>query len=100
MAYIDREKLRKAFKKSEMKEKDMALFLVEMQPIADGVEVKYGEWLKTDRGIRVNANTGQPMRVYHCECSCCGWHTGHQGIEFNYCPNCGAKMDGGTNNET
>ena len=61
---------------------------------ADVVEVKHGEWVKTDRGIRTNVNTGQPMRVYYCDCSCCGWHTGHQGIEFKYCPNCGVKMDG------
>lgn len=69
------------------------------QPTADVVEVKHGEWIKTDRGIRTNVNTGQPMRVYYCDCSCCGWHTGHQGIEFKYCPNCGAKMDGGNKND-
>ena len=63
-------------------------------PTADVVEVKHGEWIKTDRGIRKSVNTGQSMRVYACDCSCCGYHTGNQGTEFNYCPRCGAKMDG------
>ncbi len=54
-------------------------------PAADVVEVKHGYWSKTDRGIRTDLNTGKPMRVYACDCSCCGWHTGNQGIDFKYC---------------
>ncbi len=75
------------------------LDLLDNAPTADVVEVKFGKWIKTDRGIRVNANTGQPMRVYYCECSCCGWHTGNQGVEFKYCPQCGTKMDGKEDNK-
>ena len=52
-----------------------------------------GKWEMTYNGMRKNANTGLMMTVYHCKCSVCGWETGNQGTRFNYCPNCGAKMD-------
>lgn len=42
--YLEREKLREAFKKSKMKNKNVALFITEMQPIADVAEVTHGEW--------------------------------------------------------
>ena len=33
------------------------------------------------------------------ECSCCGWD-GQEWIKFyNFCPNCGAKMNGGNDND-
>jgi rubrerythrin len=68
---------------------------INAQPTADVEEVRHGQWIKTYRGVRKNENTGQPMRVYACDCSCCGWHTGNQGADFKRCPMCGAKMDGG-----
>lgn len=48
-------------------------------PAADVVEVRHGRWLESNNG---------PMQ----KCSVCG-ATGWDG--FYYCPNCGAKMDGG-----
>ena len=69
------------------------------QPTADVVEVKHGEWKRNERNI-------PKMREFHEKgialsmseksifytCSCCGsWGT----LTQNYCPNCGAKMDGG-----
>ena len=56
----------------------------------DGI---HGKWAKTYNGMRKNVNTGLMMKVYLCKCSVCGWKTGNQGTRFNYCPNCGAKMD-------
>ena len=47
----------------------------------------------TYKGMRKNVNTGLMISVYNCKCSVCGWETGNQGTRFNYCPNCGAKMD-------
>ena len=64
-------------------------------PTVDAVEVVHGRWLKTENGIRKNINTGEMVMAYMHDCSVCGWHTGNQGRNFNYCPNCGAKMDGG-----
>ena len=59
-------------------------------PAADVVEVVHGEW--------------KPCSHYDsdthmiCECSVCGdtvWVYYNSEREWNYCPNCGAKMDGG-----
>lgn len=64
--------------------------LVERQPDADVVEVRHGEWIDKPSG-----------RYCHMAswCSVCGNKSGIGGIESNrhkpYCPNCGAKMDGG-----
>jgi rubrerythrin len=55
-------------------------------PTADVVEVKHGRWEK--RTFIVFDN--EIKDSYHCtECNTT-WDT-----ETNYCPNCGAKMDGG-----
>lgn len=56
----------------------------------DGI---HGKWEMTYNGMMKNVNTGFMMTVYHCKCSVCGWETGNQGTRFNYCPNCGEKMD-------
>lgn len=55
------------------------------QPTIDAEPVKHGEWVSS----RFNATYGE----YEEQCSCCkGWS-----LEYDkpYCPNCGAKMDGG-----
>ena len=60
---------------------------LEQVPSADVVEVKHGKWIKaTDDGVWSYADA-------YAECDQChkvifnGW-------SMNYCPNCGAKMDG------
>ena len=52
-----------------------------------------GKWEMTYKGKRKDVNTGLMISAYKCKCSVCGWVTGNQGTRFNYCPNCGAKMD-------
>ena len=52
-----------------------------------------GKWEMTYKGKRKEVNTGFMISAYKCKCSVCGWETGNQGTRFNYCPNCGAKMD-------
>ena len=56
--------------------------------------VRHGKWNGTFRHVGKNVNTGEPMDVFSYDCSVCNWHTGNQGKSFNYCPYCGAKMDG------
>ena len=52
-------------------------------PTIDAVEVVHGRW--------------KEYQVPHIMCcSECDWATGVQD-DFNYCPNCGAKMDGDEN---
>lgn len=52
-----------------------------------------GKWEITYKGKRKDVNTGLMISAYNCKCSVCGWETRSQGTRFNYCPNCGAKMD-------
>ena len=58
------------------------------QPTADVAEVKHGEWKHTDKA-RYWAGKD--------ECSECTYHYYDRRdlSHFNYCPDCGAKMDGG-----
>ena len=53
-------------------------------PAADVVPVVYGRWVPTKA----------PFMNECKDCSVCGYRAvwGHR---YNYCPNCGAKMDGG-----
>lgn len=56
--------------------------------LVDAVEVVHGRWVEKEEKLW---NLERPV-VTGWECSECGvW--GH--YTYNYCPNCGAKMDGG-----
>ena len=57
-------------------------------PTADVVEVKHGRWVKMD-------TTGIAAKESVWNCSACGYPVGIWTVGSNYCPNCGAKMDGG-----
>jgi len=50
---------------------------------------KHGEWIKLDGEWR-EQGTNKPLIIH--QCSLCG--TFYQNAPYNYCPNCGAKMDG------
>lgn len=60
------------------------------RPAADVAPVVHGRWI-----VRFDG----PYNRRRCYCSHCGRHNGVGGIaqnqEKHYCPNCGAKMDGG-----
>ena len=60
---------------------------IEILPAADVAEVVHGEW-----EIVVGSN-GKEYMV----CTCCRVSQDLTGV-FTYCPNCGAKMDGGDGN--
>ena len=57
-------------------------------PAADVVPVVHGRWEYVPQTL----NTLSQFR-----CSFCGWWSLDPSIDgaYNYCPNCGAKMDGG-----
>ena len=67
-------------------------------PAVDAAPVVHGRWVKM---------TGMMPPEYHghYDCSECQWHM--KGLrnswtreeELSYCPNCGAKMDGGEAND-
>ena len=57
-------------------------------PTADVVEVRHGEWKLGKSGV-----------MYFC--SFCGYAAHPREEEqWNFCPNCGAKMDGGKDDGT
>lgn len=63
--------------------------VVSTAPAADVVEVKHGEWFLLDEcsneGVYCSVCT---KKVYRTEYA-------NQKLKSNYCPNCGAIMDGG-----
>ena len=54
-------------------------------PTADVVEVRHGEWAVKD----LNNSLYESKKAPHC--SVCNYMSF---IRYDYCPNCGAKMDG------
>ena len=58
---------------------------VEAAPTVDAVEVVHGRWIEQEK------YTFGTMY----DCSICGTRILDNGHPWNYCPNCGAKMDGG-----
>lgn len=69
---------------------DDALCCLEHLPAADVAPVVHGKWVHIPQTL----NTLIQLR-----CSFCGWWSLDPSIDgtYNYCPNCGAKMDGGGN---
>lgn len=66
-----------------------AVEVVEHTIPADVAPVRHGRW--------INSGTGYNWCY---ECSVCGWKDGRPFEDrHNYCPNCGAKMEGGATNE-
>ena len=59
--------------------------IIKETPTANVKEIKYGEWIHTDKADHWHSKD---------ECSECHYHT-YDRIDlshFNYCPNCGTEM--------
>lgn len=85
--YIEREDLLKNLKQFDPEHlTPLIVMLIEKQPTADVAEVRHGRNIEDVPSL--------------FECSLCGWfdsdlYTSDTGI-YNFCPNCGARMDGET----
>jgi len=94
--YIEREAARMAACKlcdwygSNMCAENKCDHPIEAVPAADVVGVKRGYWIKTGQSFVY------PEKFINYTCSVCGFDIAK--TEFNYCPNCGSKMDGGGDN--
>lgn len=55
-------------------------------PVADVAPVVHGEWIERQ--------TPHAMGGISAKCSVCTKSVQYLGNPLNYCPNCGAKMDG------
>lgn len=56
-------------------------------PTTDVQEVRHGKWVE-----RVKIRKDEEVRLVHWQCSLCECFLGTN--TANYCPNCGARMDG------
>ena len=83
--YIERDKvLSKAAPVAGCFSNMISAYDVIMLPAADVAPVRHGRWkCHGDCGVT--------------ECSVCGWSIEEYVGDYAYCPNCGAKMDGGKN---
>ncbi len=72
---------------------ETVLEYAENLPAADVAPVRHGRW--------IDHKAGEQNRVNVCiECSECNTWFGHDCYaKPNYCPNCGAQMEGGAENE-
>ena len=68
--------------------------LIKNFPAADVAPVKHGHWKKGKSNERLTERGF--IHDYKYICSCCGWDCCCETkLDFSFCPNCGAKMDGG-----
>ena len=92
--YIEREALVERLKKEEC---DCEwLWAILDIPAADVVPVKRGHWKKGKGNERPTENGFVHDDKYICDC--CGWGCCCETkLDFNFCPNCGAKNGRGDN---
>ena len=94
MSYIEREALRDALYEADaITMKGVAI--INQFPAADVAPVVHGEW------VLVGTNEHDYETSVEEKCSLCGRYVYRYDTEpqDNYCPNCGAKMDGGEKHE-
>ena len=68
--------------------------LIQKQPTADVVEVRHGKWLTWEEQFPDR----KPTKKNNLGVFCNNCHS-HADNMTDYCPYCGAKMDGDTNDE-
>lgn len=102
--YIEREAITAKFKQMGLGEHGLTerLFadgvyaVIEMFPAADVAPVVHGRW---DDSGRYKFPSGKTA-VRCSECGCSLTESGYNLYVWDYCPVCGAKMDGGSNDDT
>lgn len=90
--YISVEKFKEYADKPSVFDTTDLKSMIDEQPTADVVEVVHAEWI--DRVPYIWSDDHMTMTGNGEGCSVCKW-VNKGGVEkyFNYCPNCGAKMD-------
>ena len=72
-------------------------------PAVEMAPVRHGEWEKVEEErfwisqMEESLMTGKPTKAIMPRCSCCKKVFGTIAFDFKYCPECGAKMNGGKN---
>ena len=82
---------------------------VRRQPTADVAEIRHGEWLEDEYNETTYCSECEEEALYNSTFELqfdydweenlvpCGYEEHKEYIRTKYCPNCGAKMDGDTN---
>lgn len=87
--YIDREMLLKELNHFAFNEYNVVVNdLICRQPVVDVASVVHGRWVTHYR-------SGTPVAEEYVSTCCDMWNN----RKSDYCPNCGAKMDGGADHE-
>ena len=68
-----------------------SMSLADVQTV-DAVPVVHGRWIE-----HPHIDYGGGYNGADYECSKCGFNDVYDIVDYNYCPNCGAKMDGDGN---
>ena len=90
--YIEREKLNDMLEDFCVNESFYDV--LQTIPAADVAPVRHGHWKKGKGNERPTENGFVHDDRYICDC--CGWGCCCETkLDFSFCPNCGAKMDGG-----
>lgn len=84
--YIEREAVRNAIlgEHPDLHYPSWYANIIDSIPVADVAPVVHGRWLDAGRGIKACSNCNHGIKE-------------HMACVNHYCPNCGAKMDGGVN---
>src|SRR5574344_1490543 len=102
MRLIDADALKKelevwvvAINQPQFYNREEALYIIDSAPTADAVPVVHGRW------ILLGKNEHDYETSVEEKCSLCGRYVYRYDTELqdNYCPNCGARMDGGADHE-
>ena len=84
---------------------------VKRQPTSDVAEIRHGEWLEDEYNETTYCSECKEEALYNSTFELqfdydweenlvpCGYEEHKEYIRTKYCPNCGAKMDGDTNDE-
>ena len=73
-----------AFHTDTIGKKDVINLIINL-PVADVTPVRHGRWIEKDK---------YDFGTFY-DCSICGDLILDNGHSWNYCPNCGCRMDGG-----
>lgn len=68
-----------------------AYMIVQEAPAVDAEPVRHGRWI-SEKCNHKPCRIKNPEKWVTYKCSVCGYSNGRK--QSNYCPNCGAKMDG------
>lgn len=93
--YIEREAIIKKLREDEECDCELIVLLYDY-PAADVAPVKHGRWY--NRGGRFRCSVCDNKTLLKDIGGTGGWSHEYEQQKSPYCPNCGAKMDGGDEN--